>query len=160
MFLICIKAVCALSLSSSFSVYISYSPRYAETRKPAEGLMFPQRGWWRWKPSGIYRRVLLVDNASDRLCFGNNFCPLIQYICRSGWPRGLRHGLAAVPLPILRFRIPPEAWMSVVSVVCCQVKVTATGWSLAQRSPNECFCVCVCPGVWPVATVTLYTHSE
>jgi hypothetical protein len=28
--------------------------------------------------------------------------------------------------------------MSLVSVVCCQVEVSATGWSLVQRSPTEC----------------------
>jgi hypothetical protein len=28
--------------------------------------------------------------------------------------------------------------LSVVSVVCCQVEVSATGWSLVQRSPIEC----------------------
>jgi hypothetical protein len=28
--------------------------------------------------------------------------------------------------------------LSVVSVVCCQVDVYATGWSLVQRSPTEC----------------------
>jgi hypothetical protein len=28
--------------------------------------------------------------------------------------------------------------MSVVSAVCCQVEVSATGWSLVQRSPIEC----------------------
>jgi len=33
-------------------------------------------------------------------------------------------------LPVLWIRIPPEAWMSVVSVVYCQVEVCATGWSL------------------------------
>jgi len=25
-----------------------------------------------------------------------------------------------------------------VSVVCCQVEVSATSWSLVQRSPTEC----------------------
>jgi hypothetical protein len=25
-----------------------------------------------------------------------------------------------------------------VSVVCCQVEVSATGWSLVQGSPTEC----------------------
>jgi len=25
-----------------------------------------------------------------------------------------------------------------VTVVCCQVEVSASGWSLAQRSPTEC----------------------
>jgi hypothetical protein len=28
--------------------------------------------------------------------------------------------------------------MSVVSVVCCQVEVSATGWSLFRSSPTEC----------------------
>jgi len=28
--------------------------------------------------------------------------------------------------------------MSVVSVVCSQVEVSATGWSLVQRSPTDC----------------------
>jgi hypothetical protein len=27
---------------------------------------------------------------------------------------------------------------SVVNVVCCQVEVSATGWSLVQRSPTDC----------------------
>jgi hypothetical protein len=42
--------------------------------------------------------------------------------------------------------------LSVVSVVCCQVEVSATGWSLVQRSPTECgvsqMCVIVKPGQW------------
>jgi hypothetical protein len=28
--------------------------------------------------------------------------------------------------------------LSFVSVVCCQVEVSATGWSLVERSPTEC----------------------
>jgi hypothetical protein len=28
--------------------------------------------------------------------------------------------------------------LSLVSVVCCQVELSATGWSLVQRSPTEC----------------------
>jgi hypothetical protein len=34
--------------------------------------------------------------------------------------------------------------LPVVSVVCCQVEVSATGWSLVQRSPADCGCVTVC----------------
>jgi hypothetical protein len=34
--------------------------------------------------------------------------------------------------------------LSVVSVVCCQVEVSATGWSLVQRSPTECDVSNVC----------------
>jgi hypothetical protein len=28
--------------------------------------------------------------------------------------------------------------LSLVSIICCQVEVSATGWSLVQRSPTEC----------------------
>jgi hypothetical protein len=31
-----------------------------------------------------------------------------------------------------------HGWFSVVNVVCCQVEVSATDWSLAQRSPTDC----------------------
>jgi hypothetical protein len=39
-----------------------------------------------------------------------------------------------------RVRIPPLAWMclSVVSVVCCQVEVSASGLSPVQAVPTEC----------------------
>ena len=59
--------------------------------------------------------------------------------CRSQWPRGLRR----------RFR-PLACWecgfeshrrhgcLSVVIVVCCQVQISATSWSLVQRSPTDC----------------------
>ena len=33
---------------------------------------------------------------------------------------------------------PAGAWMFVVSVVCCQVEVSASGWSLVQRSFTDC----------------------
>jgi hypothetical protein len=45
---------------------------------------------------------------------------------------------AATRLLRLWDRIPPEALMFVVSVVCYQVEVCATRWSLVQRSPNDC----------------------
>ena len=38
----------------------------------------------------------------------------------------------------LRVRISTEALLSLVSVECCQVGVSASGCSLAQRSPTEC----------------------
>jgi hypothetical protein len=33
--------------------------------------------------------------------------------------------------------------LSFVSVVCCQVEVSATDWSLVQRSPTDCGASCV-----------------
>jgi hypothetical protein len=31
-----------------------------------------------------------------------------------------------------------HGYLSVVSVVCCQIEVSATSWSLVQRSPTDC----------------------
>ena len=51
----------------------------------------------------------------------------------------LRHGSLVARSLILRFRIPPEAWISVsLSVVCCQAKVSDRGfwvwwWSLYNK---------------------------
>ena len=58
----------------------------------------------------------------------------------SQWPRGLRRGSEAAGFLVFRFRILPAAWMPVscVCVVCFQVEVSASGWSLVQRSPTEC----------------------
>ena len=58
---------------------------------------------------------------------------------RPQWPRGLRRGSAATRLLRLWVRIPPgHESLSVVSVVYCHVEVSATSWSLVQRSPVDC----------------------
>ena len=57
---------------------------------------------------------------------------------RSQWPRGLRRRSTAARLLRSWVRIPLGAWMFVVNVVCCQVEVSATDWSLVQRSPTDC----------------------
>jgi hypothetical protein len=62
----------------------------------------------------------------------------VTYCSRSQWPRDLRRGSTAARLLGLWFRVPPRSWLSIVSVVCCQVEVSATNWSLVQRSPTEC----------------------
>ena len=61
----------------------------------------------------------------------------------SQWPHGLRRGSAAARPLGLWVQIPPGAWMSVVCVVYCQVEVSATSWSLVQRSPTDCGASCV-----------------
>ena len=65
--------------------------------------------------------------------------------CRSQWPCGLTHMSAAARLLRLWVRIPPvgHGCLSVVSVVCCQVEVSATGRSLVQGSPTDCVASCV-----------------
>jgi hypothetical protein len=59
-----------------------------------------------------------------------------NYHCRS------KHGSTAAHWLRWWARIPPGAWMSVfVNIVCCQVEVSATGWSLVQES-YRVLCVC------------------
>jgi len=65
-----------------------------------------------------------TDSANSEVTIPNN----LRY--RSQWPRGLRRGSAAACLLGIWVRFPPVAWMSVVSVVCCRVEVSASGWSL------------------------------
>jgi len=60
-------------------------------------------------------------------------------LSRSQWPRGEWRTSAAARLLRLWVRIPPSyVSLSVVSVVCCQVEVLASSWSLVQRSPTDC----------------------
>ena len=85
-----------------------------------------------------YLRNFVTENSEIRsetktgIIAGNMWCS------RSQWPRGLRRRSTAARLLGLWVRIPPGAWMSVVSVVCCQVQVSATHWSRFQRSPTGC----------------------
>ena len=47
--------------------------------------------------------------------------------CQTRWPRGLGRESEATLLLGLRGRIPPVVWVSLLSVVCRQVEVSATG---------------------------------
>jgi hypothetical protein len=67
------------------------------------------------------------------------FNAAILCVCRSQCPCGLRRGSASTRLLGLWVRIPPgHGCLSLVSVVCCHVEVSATSWSLVQRTPTEC----------------------
>jgi hypothetical protein len=67
---------------------------------------------------------------------GVNIEIITTSFCRSHWPR---RGSTAARLLGLRVRIPRGAWMSVFCEYgCCQVEVSASGWSLIQRSPVDC----------------------
>jgi hypothetical protein len=46
-------------------------------------------------------------------------------------------GSAAARMLGLWGRIPPEAWISVVNVVCCQVEVSGMDRSLVRGSPTD-----------------------
>jgi hypothetical protein len=82
--------------------------------------------------------------AGDRACLWN-VCNIFFGILNTRWrmnqyqwPHGLRCRYAAAHLLRLWVQIPPRAWMSVVIVVCCQVEVSVTSWSLIQRSAAHC----------------------
>ena len=65
-----------------------------------------------------------------------------EWLCtiggRSQWPCGLKRGPASACLLGLRVRIPPgDVCMSLVSVVRCQVGISASGWSLVQSGLTE-----------------------
>ena len=60
---------------------------------------------------------------------------------RFQWPRGLRRRSAAAHLLRSLVRIPPGACIFACCecrVLSCQVEVSATSWSLVQRSPTDC----------------------
>ena len=83
--------------------------------------------------TGSWRR----DNASGNACteFDNPDCS----VCRSQWPRDLRRESTVDQLLGLLGRMAPgQGCLSLVSVVCCQVQVPATGRSHVRRSPTEC----------------------
>ena len=57
--------------------------------------------------------------------------------------------------------------LSLVCVVCCQVEVSVSGWSLFQRSPNECGVECrtecyfetsTIRRTWPIGSCRTFNH--
>jgi len=95
-------------------------------------------GWANRRPTEIptlfiTSLVRVTRNHMWRVCFTN------YKLCRSQWPRVRRRRSAAARLLRSWVRIPRgHGFLSVVSVVCCQVEVSATSWSLVQRSPTDC----------------------
>ena len=78
-----------------------------------------------------------VDLKGDAYSAYSYFVPRMQDRLPSQWPRGLRRRSTAARLLRLWVRIP-LGHGSVVSVVCSQVEVSATDWSIVQRSPTDC----------------------
>jgi hypothetical protein len=65
------------------------------------------------------------------------FWTVKQSIRRSQWPCGLRRKYTVARLLGLRVRTR-QGHECLLSVVCCQVEVSATGRSPVRRSPIEC----------------------
>ena len=71
------------------------------------------------------------SDSSLLLCF--NVITTIKMAARSKtWVCGL--SLAG----IVHSNLAGHVYLSLLSVVCCQVAVSASGWSLVRRSPTEC----------------------
>ena len=86
------------------------------------------RGWGgEWVK---YVSVVIAEIASNIIRLGKN------RDLRSQWPRGLRwvcgYSLAGVA------GSNPAGDTDVLSCLCCQEEVSASSWSLVQRSPAEC----------------------
>jgi hypothetical protein len=85
-----------------------------------------------WRNNTVW--VLLKTNDSD-----NVFWRAEQPIRRSQWPLGLRCRSGPVAFWDCRFvSHRGHVSLSAVSVVCCQIKVFATSWSLLNRNPTGC----------------------
>ena len=68
----------------------------------------------------------------------SQFSSLANSSCRSQFPRGLRRESAAARLLWLWVRIPlGHGYLSLVSVLYCQVEFSASRWSLIHRSYTE-----------------------
>ena len=99
----------------------------------------PPAGFEPTIPAGEWPQTEVLDRSAtgtDEITFRKRK----MANCRFRWSRGLRRSSAANRLLRSWVRIPPggHGCLSVVSVVCCQVEVLATRWSLVQRSPIDC----------------------
>jgi hypothetical protein len=65
----------------------------------------------------------------------------IRRECKRPIPVATRSKVASETIRLLglRVRMPTgRGCLSLGNIVCCQVEVSASGWSLVQRSPTEC----------------------
>jgi len=82
----------------------------------------------------------------DTACkFYYNKLLLLLLLLLTQWSHRLRRWSKAARLLGLWVRIPPR--LSLVRVVCCQVGISASGWSLVERSTTQCD-VIVKPRQW------------
>ena len=104
---------------------LSFCNWYRETLSDNQHYFFSSEHFARRQ---IAQRSPLFTSVSTRF---NSVCCCIYYVLtrhnwRSQWLRGLRRRFASARLLRLWVRIPLGAWMSVVSVLCCQVEVSTT----------------------------------
>jgi hypothetical protein len=89
----------------------------------------------------IILETLREAQVITQLWYGEN------WYRRFRWPRGLKCESSATRLLRLWVRIPPGAWMFVVSVACCVSSGRGLGDGPIPRREETygvCLCVCVC----------------
>jgi len=100
----------------------------------------------RWSSNKIILHYHYIAGPSSRSVEGVGLRPRACWDC--GFESHRRHGR-----------------LSVVSVVCCQVEVSATNWSLLRRSPTYCgasLCVIYKPRkrrIKPAKVLWIQTHN-
>ena len=78
-----------------------------------------------------------------RVCGWHHATDIIKFqVCRSRWSRCLGCGSAA--LACWNCGLKSRRQYGCLSVVSCQVQVSATGWSFVQRSPTDGVCASEC----------------
>jgi hypothetical protein len=109
---------------------------FAAGKDVSKKLLFPERGRFlvfktlrTWSDN-----LAIIGYSGYQTVRGNGVCYIMQ--CRSEWQRGLRCKFKAARLLWSWVRIPPAVWWF-VCCVCCQLEVSATSWSLVQRSPTD-----------------------
>jgi hypothetical protein len=82
--------------------------------------------------------ILHTIHGQDWKVFWNDFWELCWNSSRFQRTRGLRLGFATAHLLRMWVRILPGKWMSLLIVVSCLEKVSASGWPFVHRNPAEC----------------------
>jgi len=117
-------------------VHVCDSPKYESDNK--KRIIFI-RDCIHYIPHKIFLRIFNPLNAEL-----NPICHLLALL-------GVHHFLHISRIKVKSLTLRPltcwdrgfeshrgHGYLSVVSVVCCQVEVSATSWSLVQRSPSDC----------------------
>jgi len=119
---------------------------YSSTQPPSGKRLLEKRVPMYNKPYCF--RQILQANSDTWIPWPNIspvFCQLIYMYCRSQSPRGLRRRSAASCLLRSWFEsYRGHGYLSVVSVVCCQVEVSATSLITRPEESYRLWCVIVC----------------
>ena len=122
-----IKIKSAFERLSDFSHVFFILTNYTTLSVRAKGLLLPYLDL-----HAVFWRYI---NYSTLQHFSHSLISVLWYHTKSQWPRDLRP-LACWDCGFESHR--GHECLSVVSAVCCQVEVSATDWSLVQRSRTYC----------------------